>query len=143
VHEASSMRLKVGLAAVLQVCRYVTIRGEGWRCGEAIVGIKRVVGVAAGCEIYLTLPTAVSSAHHTGLKDSKTSRIPPTNNLHHTISSTMSSELSSAPVKTVQLEGKVIAITGANRGIYTIYSSTLYLILGKSTNTGYHKHTNL
>lgn len=34
---------------------------------------------------------------------------------HHTIK--MATSLSPPPVKTVQLEGKVIAITGANRGM--------------------------
>jgi hypothetical protein len=30
----------------------------------------------------------------------------------------MASSSEAAPVKTVQLEGKIIAITGANRGLY-------------------------
>lgn len=37
----------------------------------------------------------------------------------------MSSSSETAPVKTVQLEGKVIAITGANRGTYDTFSIRL------------------
>ena len=44
----------------------------------------------------------------------------------------MASSSDTTPVKTVQLEGKIIAITGANRGIY---NSTPNITQHKVTNT--------